>query len=105
MEDITAHRGFRGLLKKYGKTFILTLSVLWVLELFFWMLVLSFGTSVDSLLGWLNIDPNENRNGGIFVLALLISQVTKIPRLGFTALITPWVSRTISKKFSVESSP
>ena len=94
----TKKTGLRQKIKKHGKAFLVLLVLIWAIEWVIWYWVLVLGIPIDGLLQWLGMDSAENQNAGFITIAFLMTQVTKIPRIAFTAMITPFFTRLYQKR-------
>ena len=90
--------GLRQKIKKHGKAFLFLLVIIWATEWVVWYWVLVLGIPIDGFLEWLGMESDDNQNAGLITLAFLITQVTRIPRIAFTAMITPFFTKLYQKR-------
>lgn len=90
--------GWKAVVKAYGGIFFATLMTLWITEWALWSLALWVGVPMDAWLASWGVDTAGNGQLlGIALVALGITQITKAPRIAFTAAITPAIARPVRR--------
>ena len=85
---------WRAVVREYGGVFFAILVTLWSAEWAFWTAAILFGVPVERWLSDWGVPAAENGQFfGVLMVALAITQVTKPPRIAFTAFITPMLAR------------
>ena len=85
-------------LRRYGWVYFWTLMALWIGEGVVWALALKIGVDIEALFAWVGVAYSPKAEAaGLLATSMALTQVTKIPRLAFTAMITPAVARWLGR--------